>query len=162
MWENKVFWSKTTKPFGEGGERRLSKRYNEKFLDRYMEVDRLCCKKFGMATGGVTEYINRLNGARYAEGRGDVLQRLIKYRSIRNKFAHEAGAIRRSNEVSGEDVRWLKSFYRELLRKRDSISRYLRRERKYAVRRRIKGIVAAAVIGIIAVLALALYFVLQK
>ena len=140
----------------------LKKKYNEKFLDCYMEVDRLCCKKFSMAAGGVTEYINRLNNVRYTDGRPDVLPKLLHYRGIRNKFAHEAGALKHSNEVSRADVKWLKAFKRELSARKDPISAYLRRERKYARRKRIKAAVFTASVGIIAALALALYFVLQN
>ena len=44
----------------------VSKRINEAFLTEYMELDKICCEKFGVSTGGATEYINRLTSARFA------------------------------------------------------------------------------------------------
>ena len=98
----------------------MSKRLNENFLKSFLELDRLCCEKFGVATGGVTEYINRLNNARFAPDRDTVLPKLVKYRNIRNLFAHEPGAIRKSDEVTKEDLNWLLHFRRDVIKKRDT------------------------------------------
>lgn len=116
----------------------MSKRLNEKFLKSFLELDRLCCEKFGVATGGVTEYINRLNNARFAPDRDTVLPKLVKYRNIRNLFAHEPGAIRKSDEVTKEDINWLFHFRRDVIKKRDPISKYLRKARRFARARKIK------------------------
>ena len=116
----------------------MSKRLNERFLKSFLELDRLCCEKFGVATGGVTEYINRINNARFAPDRDIVLPRLVKYRNIRNLFAHEPGAIRKSEEVIKEDVNWLFHFRLDMQKKRDPISKYLRKARRFARARRIK------------------------
>ncbi|MBR5449019.1 MAG: hypothetical protein IKV43_03435 [Clostridia bacterium] len=131
----------------------MSKRLNEKFLKTFIELDKLCCEKFGVATGGVTEYINRLNNARFAPDRDIVLPRLVKYRNIRNLFAHEPGAVRKSEEVVKEDVVWLSRFRLDLQKKRDPISKYLRKARRFARARRIKR---AAVISLVVLLVLAI------
>ena len=62
----------------------MSKRLNERFLSSYIELEKTCCEKFGVPTGGVTEYINRLNNARFAPGRDEALPRLVRYRGTRN------------------------------------------------------------------------------
>ena len=140
----------------------MSKRLNERFLKSFLELDRLCCEKFGVATGGVTEYINRINNARFAPGREDALPRLVRYRNIRNKMAHDVGSLRRSTDVSKVDVRWIKKFIRDIARRRDPISSYLKRARRYARRRRLKryatafAVVAAFIMGFI------LYALLSK
>ena len=131
----------------------MSKRLNEKFLKSFIELDKLCCEKFGVATGGVTEYINRLNNARFAPDRDIVLPRLVKYRNIRNLFAHEPGAVRKSEEVTKEDVNWLSHFRLDLQKKRDPISKYLRKARRFARARKIKR---AAVISLVVLLVLAI------
>ena len=131
----------------------MSKRLNEKFLKTFIELDKLCCEKFGVATGGVTEYINRLNNARFAPDRDIVLPRLVKYRNIRNLFAHEPGAVRKSEEVTKEDVNWLSHFRLDLQKKRDPISKYLRKARRFARARKIKR---AAVISLVVLLVLAI------
>ena len=128
----------------------MSKRLNEKFLKSFIE---LCCEKFGVATGGVTEYINRLNNARFAPDRDIVLPRLVKYRNIRNLFAHEPGAVRKSEEVTKEDVSWLYRFRLDMHKKRDPISKYLRKARRFARARKIKR---AAVISLVVLLVIAI------
>ena len=84
----------------------MGKRLNHNFLEIYKELDRDCCEKFGVTSGGVTEYINRLNNTRFAPDRDDVLPRLVRYRNIRNKFAHDVASIRKSDEISKADIRW--------------------------------------------------------
>ena len=162
MQNNNTFFVNETKIIREGRGCKLSKRLNEKFLDCYMVTDRLCCSKFGIAVGGVTEYINRLNNAKNIYGRDGILPKLVRYRSIRNKFAHEAGAIRRSDEISRADIKWIKSFNKELIRKKDPVSVYLKRERRSERRKSVRRIIFAIALGVIAVLAFSLYFVLQK
>ncbi len=129
----------------------VSKRLNERFLKSFLELDRLCCEKFGVATGGVTEYINRLNNARFAPDRDIVLPRLVKYRNIRNLFAHEPGAIRKSEEVTKEDVNWLFRFRLDMQKKRDPISKYLRKARRFARARKIKRALFITLIALLVV-----------
>ena len=139
----------------------MGKRMNERFLTAYMTLDKDCCDKFGVTTGGVTEYINRLNNARFAPGRDDVLPRLVRYRNLRNKFSHEVGALRRVDEITKVDIVWIRSFNRDLSRKRDPISAYLKKARRYVRRRKLRrfayGVAAVLIIG----LGIAFYFALR-
>ena len=115
----------------------MGRRNNEKFLNTYIELDKLCCEKFGVSAGGVTEYINRLNNARFAPGRDEVLPKLVRYRNIRNRFAHEPQAIRSTDEIDKNDIKWVTHFKHEMAKKRDPISRYLRKARRFARRKKI-------------------------
>ena len=133
----------------------MSKKSNVNFLNRFLELDKLCCEKFGILSGGVTEYITRLNNARFAPNRDEVLPRLSRYRNLRNRFAHEPGAIKKTEDISKEDIKWLRRFRRDVQKKRDPISKYLRKARRYAIRKKIKrfiiifgstALVAAAVV----------------
>lgn len=124
----------------------MSKKYNSAFLNAYIELDKICCHKFGIVTGGITEYVNRLISAKYAPEREQVLPRLAHYRNIRNRIAHEVGALRNIDELSKADVRWIESFIRDIEKKRDPISLYLRKARKYAKRRRLRGRIVTAVV----------------
>ena len=110
----------------------MGRKINEKFLIAYNELDRNCGRKFGIATGGVTEYINRLHSTRFAPKRDEVIQHLVKYRNIKNVFAHEIKAIKKSSELVKSDLLWLKRFNRDITRKKDPISSYLRKARRYA------------------------------
>ena len=129
----------------------MGKRLNESFCSAFMELDKRCCEKFGIVSGGVTEYINRLNNARFAPGRDEALPRLVRYRNLRNKMLHEPGAIRKISEITKADIKWVKRFDRDLSKRRDPISVYLKKARAYARRRRVmRYITAGAVILLVA------------
>ena len=139
----------------------MGKRINERFLAKFIEVDNNCCSKFGVTTGGVTEYINRLNNARFAPGRDDVLPRLVKYRNLRNKFAHEIGALRSVDEITKQDLAWLTTFNRTLIRKRDPISAYLRKARRYVRRRKLRRIAYMTAVVVLIAVAIAVWFAIK-
>ena len=134
----------------------MSRKTNEKFLNNFLELDKLCCEKFGVATNGVTEYINRLNNARFAPDRDEVLPRLVKYRNLRNRFAHEPQAIRKSDDITKADIKWVANFKKSVKKKKDPISKYLKKARRFARRRRFGKFVL--VLLILAALAAAGYF----
>lgn len=138
----------------------MSRKLNEKFLSLFLEIDKLCCEKFGVATNGVTEYINRLNNARFAPDRDEVLPRLVKYRNLRNRFAHEAQAIRKCDDIDKKDVKWVKKFKKSVKKKKDPISKYLSKARRFARRRKFGKFVL--VLLILAAIAAAAYFLLLK
>ena len=136
----------------------MSKKINKKFLKLFVELDSSCCDKLGVKAGGVTEYINRLESARFAPKRDEVLDALNKYRNVRNVLAHDAKAIKKNKILIKRDLKWIKKFIKSLKRKKDPISAYLRKARKYARRRKAKKVVlwllvlaavaAAAVFGL--------------
>ena len=140
--------------------KKKQRKLNEAFLDSYIEMDKLCCHKFGISSGGVTDYINRLINARFAPGRDDTLSRLIKYRNVRNKIAHESGALENLDEIAKSDLKWLAGFKKALDKKRDPFSAYLRKARKYARRRKIRKIFIGVFITlvVVAIAAFVLWF----
>ena len=140
----------------------MGKRLNESFLTSFISLDKDCCEKFGISTGGVTEYINRLNNARFAPGREEALPRLVKYRNLRNKMAHELGSLRKINDVSKEDIRWLRKFDKDVVKRKDPISSYLKRARRYARRRRIKRYITAIALVLLLIIGIVVYFALTK
>ena len=136
----------------------MSRKINEKFLNNFLELDKLCCEKFGVATNGVTEYINRLNNARFAPNRDEVLPRLVKYRNLRNRFAHEPQAIRKCDDINKADVKWVGKFKKTVKAKKDPITKYVKKARRFARRRKFGK--ALLVILILGALAAAAYFLL--
>ncbi len=140
----------------------MGKRLNEHFLASYIALDKDCCEKFGVATSGVTEYINRLNNARFAPGREDALPRLVRYRNIRNKMAHEMGSLRRSSEVTKADIAWLRKFDKDIIKRKDPISAYLKRARRYARRRRIKKYLTVGAAALAVILGIIVFFLLKN
>ncbi len=132
----------------------MSAKLNRIFFDTYLKVDKLAAQKFGIEKGGVTAYINRLINSRFAPDREQTLSRLTRYRDTRNIMAHEGGALENFTEITKEDVRWLQNFESDLSRRKDPISRYLRKAKSYVFRRRLTALIvllaiaAAAVAGI--------------
>lgn len=142
----------------------MSRRINEKFLELYLELDRLSCERFGIRSGGVTEYINRLNNARFAPDRDEVLPKLVNYRNIKYRFAGEPASLKKSDEISKADVDWMRRFIKYFKKKKDPIAAYIKRARRYVRMRKIRKVLAA--LGVILILALAatitVMVVLQK
>lgn len=138
----------------------MSKKNNDIFLNYYIELDKVCCEKFGVATGGVGEYINRLNNARFAPGRDDVLPRLVRYRNIHKRFYYEPGAVRKDNEITKEDIKWVVKFKRDVVNKRDPISQYLKKAKRYALKRKIARYFWITLVAALIVAGVALYFAL--
>ena len=128
-----------------------------------MELDAVCSEKLNVSSGGVTEYVNRLNNARVAPGRDEALPKLVRYRTIRNMLSHEAGAIKRDNGVLKSDITWLKKFSSNLKKKKDPLSLYLRRARRYLRFRKIrKFFTLLSVFLFIAIVLAVAYYLFNK
>ena len=117
--------------------KRRRKRMNELFLESYIGVDKVCCRKFCISNGGVTEYITRLINLKLAPGRDEVLSRLVKYRNIRNRIAHESRALENIGDITKADLMWMNNFNRLLERQRDPYSNYLKKT--HGARRKREG-----------------------
>ena len=119
----------------------MSKKINKKFLKLYVELDSHCCDRLGVKAGGVTEYINRLESAKFAPKRDETLDSLNKYRNVRNILANDPKAMKKSKILTKYDLKWIKKFIKSLKRKKDPISAYLRKARKYARRKKAKKVI---------------------
>ena len=136
----------------------MSKKINKKFLKLYVELDSNCCDKLGVKAGGVTEYINRLESARFAPKRDEVLGNLNKYRNLRNALAHDTKALKKNKMLTKADLKWIKKFNKALKRKKDPISAYLRKARKFARGKKTKKVIL--VVFILAAVAAVAVFLL--
>ena len=140
----------------------MKRNLNVSFLEAFVRLDVLCSQKFGVKHGGVTEYINRLSNTRFAPRRDEVLPMLVKYRNIRNVFAHEATAIKKNDEISKADLTWINKFSRDLNRKKDPISKYLKKAKRYMRGKRIKRYIAAGAIVLALFVGAIVYFLATK
>ena len=148
-------------PKSEKGEASVSKKINDAFLAKFKELDRTCCEKFGVHVGGVNEYMSCLNNVRFAPNRDEVLQRLVKYGSIYQRVDYNPQDKRRSLGITKEDVKWLASFKKLVQKKKDPISVYLRKARRFAFRRKMTRILIISLIGALIVAGIALFFILK-
>ena len=132
---------------------------NISFLTAYIELDKACADRLGVERNGVSAYINSLVELRFAPDRSEVLPKLIEYRKIRNVIAHEDGAMDSLDQLSKADIKWLNRFTKSVSAKRDPVSRYERKARRYAIWRRVKGVlIVLLVLG----LAAAALFILKN
>ena len=118
----------------------MSKKINKKFLKLYVELDSHCCDRLGLKAGGVTEYINRLESAKFAPKRDETLDSLNKYRNVRNILANDPKAMKKSKILTKYDLKWIKKFNKTLKKKKDPISSYLKKARKFARKRKFKRV----------------------
>lgn len=128
---------------------------NISFLTAYIELDKTCCRRFGIQSGGVSNYINKLVYERQVPEREEILPRLIRYRNLRNKLAHDEGALNGITEIVKSDLKWLASFSKAVAKKKDPLSVYEERSRV-----RVGGSGAATVVKVVVLVILAIAAVL--
>ncbi|MBR5241706.1 MAG: hypothetical protein IKV20_01080 [Clostridia bacterium] len=112
----------------------MAKMITEAFFEEYSTLDKLCLKKLGVEKMGVSEYIKRLNNARFAPSRDEVLPHLTRIKSIVTNLTEEDGTA----DIPKSEVKWLRSFSRSIEKKRDPLSLYLKRAHRHARWRRVK------------------------
>ncbi len=131
---------------------------NQAFLAAYIDLDKTCAEKLDTKTG-VTEYINKLTNMRYASGRDEILPRLINYRRLRNRIAHEPGAMKDIDNIAKEDISWLKALDKSIKKGKDPVSKYLKKagvgaKRRALVRTAIFAGAAALLLAVVALIVL--------
>ncbi|MBQ8268516.1 MAG: hypothetical protein IKA53_00510 [Clostridia bacterium] len=116
------------------------KKLNNNYIKAYAQLESRCQEKFGVTAGGVDEYVKRLESARFAPKREEVLGKLSAYQALSRRFDTEPNALRHIKEVQKDDIKWVKKFTGALKGKKDPISRYLKSARKYARGRKARRI----------------------
>lgn len=136
------------------------KKMTAAFLSRYVLLEEECTKKFGLQSGGVNEYVERLNNTRYAPHRDEVLSSLVRLRNLHNKLAATTDAPPQPTELCRADLEWVSDFYKQLKKKRDPLSVYLHKARSYARHRKTRRILLFLLIALILIGALVLVYLL--
>ncbi len=113
------------------------------FYQTYSELDALCAAKLGIRSDGLAGYASRLGSTRYAPNREDILGRLARYEMASGSIASGDDP---KQEISRDDLKWMKKFERSLIKCNDPLSRYLRRSRSG----KIKVKIIAAIVGALA------------
>ena len=122
------------------------KKLNNNYIKAYAQLESRCQEKFGVTAGGVDEYVKRLESARFAPKREEVLGKLSAYQALSRRFDTEPNALRHIKEVQKDDIKWVKKFTGDLKGKKDPISRYLKSARKYARGRKARRILITILI----------------
>lgn len=121
----------------------MSSKINMDFFNAYLKLDKACAQRLDISRGGVSAYIGRLVEYRFAPDRSEVLPKLIKYRNYRNVIAHEENAMADLSEITKADIQWLNRFSRSVAAKRDPVSRYERKARRFSVWRKVRLVLIA-------------------
>lgn len=116
------------------------KKINNSFAEAYARMEGECQEKLGVSAGGVNEYVRRLESARFAPDRDNVLGKLAAYQHISYRIQNEPNALRHMSAIEKNDVQWVKKFGSDLKKKKDPISRYLKSARRYARGRKIRRV----------------------
>ena len=116
------------------------KKLNNNYIKAYVQLESRCQEKFGITAGGVDEYVKRLESARFAPNRDEVLGKLNAYQSLSRRFEVEPNAVLNIKEVQKSDIQWVKKFTLSHKKKKDTISRYLKSARKYARGRKARRV----------------------
>ena len=129
----------------------MGNKLNMSFFNAYLELDKICAQKLEISRGGVSAYIDKLVELRFAPDRSEVLPKLIEYRKYRNIIAHEENAFSKLDEITKSDIQWINRFARSVSGRRDPVSRYERKARRFAIWRKIRAVlIAVLAIAIIA------------
>ncbi len=126
---------------------------NVSFLTAYIELDKACCRRFGIQSGGVSMYINKLVQERFAPEREEILPRLIRYRNARNKLAHEDGALKGYTEIEKSDIKWISSFTKTVSKKKDPISLYEGKADRYVRGKKVVNVFKIVLLTLLAIAA---------
>ena len=135
----------------------MSLKLNSAFLEAYIELDNACKERFGFPRNGVTEYIKRLNECRADSGCKEILPIIHKYRHIRNRLAHEEGALSQDNDIGRADITRLMQMAKSVAKGKDPLSLYHRKAKIHATAKTAKTVIIlllalAALIGIFTLL----------
>ena len=114
---------------------------NVKFQEEYKKLDALC-KDLLKTETGVTDYINQMESTIPKKSAlvtcfADDYKKLKHYRWVRNKLAHEVGAL--DEELcDSDDVKWIVDFSRKIKKLQDPLSLIQNNKNKKTKKREIK------------------------
>ena len=128
----------------------MGNKINMTFFKAYIELDKACAQRLDVKKHGVSAYISSLVEMRFAPGRNETLTRLIKYRKLRNAMAHEEDGFENIDEITKNDVQWIGRFTKNVTKKRDPVSRYMRKEWFYKLWRKVRFVIYALATLIVA------------
>lgn len=136
-------------------------RKNISYIKEYIELDNACAEALGINRGGVSAYISELKERGHTGSDKEILKNLKRYRKIRNKLAHENDAIDEIDEITSNDIRWISSFKKKLLKKKDPISLYRKNIHIYQLWKKIKVTLIILAIIILVLILLSVFGVIK-
>lgn len=118
------------------------------FMEEYILLEAAANKLMGRNGGGLSRYIAELEHQDLDTGAADTVKLLKKCRAVRNKLAHDPGALRGNSEITKSDIKKIKKLTSLMKKKRDPLSLRLKSKKKRAAKIKL-AILAVAVISLV-------------
>ncbi len=128
---------------------------NLSFLENYILLER-AADNLMKKGGGVGAYIAALERQKLDTGAADTLKFLKKSKSVRNRLAHDPGAIKETSDITSSDIKRIKKLTALIKKGKDPLSR-IEKNKKESRKNKIKtALIITAALTLIAA-ALILY-----
>ncbi len=130
----------------------MSKGTNVKFIEKYIILENAANVLMNKKSSGVSAYISELESLTLDADAKKTLKLLKKCRFVRNKLAHDPGALKSNDEITNDDVRFIKKLTSDIQRRRDPLSRLLNKAPSSAAK--IKAIISLAAVAAVIIAAI--------
>ncbi len=133
----------------------MSKGTNVKFIEKYIILENAANVLMNKKSSGVSAYISELETLALDASAKETLKLLKKCRFVRNKLAHDPGALKSNGEITNDDIRFIKKLTSDMQRRRDPLSRLLNPSRSSASK--IKAIISLAAVAAVIIAAIVFF-----
>lgn len=131
----------------------MGKSRNLTFMEQYIILEATANELMSKKSGGISSYITELERQKLDTG-ADTVALLKKCRAVRNKLAHDPGALRANSEITASDIKEIKHLTSRIKKRRDPLSVCLKGQKKRAAKVKLAIVVIAAISLVIAALML--------
>lgn len=129
----------------------MSRSKNVSFMESYILLENASDTVTGKRGGGVSAYIFELERQKLDTGAEETLKYLKRYRSIRNKLAHDSGALKTSTEIGSADIKRINRLTSKIKKYADPLSRLRRKRSSFSMKLKLGVLISAiAILGITA------------
>ena len=105
----------------------MSKSKNVSLMESYILLENEANRLMKTNRSGVSAYIAALEGQQRDPAADSTLIFLKKCRHVRNKLAHDPGALKSNTEITSDDVRRIKKLTEQMKLGKDPLSKLLKK-----------------------------------
>lgn len=134
----------------------MSKGTNVKFIEKYIILENTANALMNKKSSGVSAYISELETLTLDSNAKETLKLLKKCRFVRNKLAHDPGALKNNSEITKDDVKFIKKLTSDMQKRKDPLSRLLNGSSAFSSK--IKAIIALAAVAAV-IIAAVIFFI---
>ena len=121
----------------------MGKAKNVSFIESYISFERAADNVTKRKGGGVSAYIDAIERQKPDASAQSTLKFLKRCRIVRNKLAHDVGALKSNSEISRSDTKKLRKLTSQISKGKDPLSRLIRKRARRAFSRRMAVILLA-------------------